>query len=117
MLPLYTTPPTSVQELGTRVITILEQGWCQGKAAVTPNGSEVRPTSSAAVACCLWGAWQRALTIEYITTPLPARTIAISDLLWHHLESLQGRLDLYNDTPGRTAAEVIALVRLAMAAL
>ena len=89
------------------VRALLEAGWCQGALARAGNNREVPPESSTAVRFCLVGAIQR---VWQPATPLWPLTVAINKALPGSTAT-----SFWNDTPGRTKAQVLALVDRAIA--
>lgn len=87
----------------------LEKGWCQGASARDENGYTVGANLPVATSFCIFGA----LTYEdrYDGT-LDARQL-VREVLGAKLGD--GAIATYNDAPGRTKEEVLALVDKAIA--
>jgi hypothetical protein len=82
-----------------------EKGWCQKAAAVDAEGNRVDTVSDEAVAWCMLGGM---VECDYDTWD-PARNLL--------MEFLDGQyISQFNDTPGRTKEEVLAIFDKAIAA-
>lgn len=107
--------PTSVDILRQARALISPPGaWCQAAFARGKSGRAVRPDSPNAVSFCLLGAFRR---VQGFGLPMEG---AARRLLRAQIPADQqreeGDLGLWNDAPGRTQAEVLALFDLAIAA-
>ena len=81
----------------------LKKGWCQGRAAQDDEGRFVLSGSPSAACWCLLGACSAAYHsggtgIDPVSFAIKARHLGIPSLV------------LWNDAPGRTQAEVVALM-------
>jgi hypothetical protein len=93
---------------------LVARGWVQGTDAVDANGTPVEPWSQSAVGWSLLGALVAALQRR---TPaggpppvgeLAAACVALVEYVDHDL------LDVWNDDPHRTQADVLAALRAAI---
>lgn len=84
----------------TRMLTLLQKGWCQRSIARDRHGHPVMATSKNAVRWCLMGTFfaQRTQLRWYAFRLLFKGEMARSPLEW-------------NDDPKRTQADVLSLVR------
>lgn len=100
----------TAREFGLRVRELIAKGWCQEANAVNGEGCEVSARSENAVCFCISGACCRAgdeLLGSTIRPPGDSR-----DVFWRALITAtpdDGPVS-WNDRPGRTQAEVLALV-------
>jgi len=76
----------------------IERGWCQGQQAVDGEGSGVAPHDDDAVAWCLVGstAAERSAVLSWAADDVLHRVLGRPLVCW-------------NDEPGRTQADVLAL--------
>ncbi len=81
---------------------ILERGWCQGMMAQDEWGLYVGITEDAAVSWCLVGAASKAL--DWFTPEMTAFLTKVNELVG-------GDATVFNDSPDRTQAEVVALAK------
>lgn len=85
---------------------LLARGWCQGAYAKTDRGRPIGPNETPATCFCLTGACIRVV----------GDGPGMSGFLAHLRETLELRgweyhsIPIWNDSPGRTQAEVLALV-------
>jgi hypothetical protein len=102
-----------IPELRAAVAAVLAQGWTQGALARDAVGQEVEPDSPDAVCWCLIGAMQRGAGPTYPNYAALRDTLRQDLGIRREFEALGEEVTLtrWNDTPGRTQAEVVALVR------
>lgn len=95
----------TAEDILRRVRRHVEQGWCQDSWALDADANRVYPDDPVAVAWCLLGAWaavesqiggSRADVSQYIYAALPPHA--------------KNSMTVYNDEPGRTQAEIVALL-------
>lgn len=86
----------------------VETGWCQGTAARDKRGNHVSAQSLDATQFCILGA---------VSAARPANSVPVIAELYRTLnhEEYQGALSGFNDAPGRTQEEVLALFDKAIA--
>lgn len=86
---------------------LVERGWCQDESAADARGRPVASCSDAAVSFCMVGATFRACGNGFDD----ARAT------WGYIEAAIGTtaIEDWNDTPGRTQAEVVEAFRKAEA--
>lgn len=85
---------------------LLANGWTQDTLAQDKTGEPVWPTNPDAVCFCIVGSTNRACS-------LPSTKVKIFNLLARVLaHQADGRTDItyFNDMPGRTQAEILAVV-------
>ena len=97
---------TSTRDHLSRVAARLERGWTQKEYARTRTGRRAKFDSRLAVCWCIDGA----LLAERLTAHAEVRRAARA-ALWKVL--YPNNILTFNDTPGRTQAEVVAVVRRA----
>lgn len=90
----------------------IERGWCQGAFARDANGHDVLSRSPRARAWCTSGA------VEFDSRPMSAGAFAAHVALCAALPAdwIEDGAASWNDAPGRTQAEVLALYDAAIAA-
>jgi hypothetical protein len=88
-----------------------EGAWTQGYSARDANGSPVFVDDKSAVCFCMWGAIAKVTGDLSAQDRRPIRAIT-KPLGWAATPDNLGR---FNDTPGRTQAEVVAKLREAAA--
>lgn len=104
-----------------RAAELIEQGWCQGHSAMTADGLSCRAFSPYAVRWCEAGAMLRAAVELFPELPCDpvGRNIAshvVVEMMQQKYGHGHGGWGVpYNDAPGRTAEEVAAHLRGAMA--
>jgi hypothetical protein len=89
-----------------RELLAVPERWTQGWLAKTDSGREVSALCPTACSFCLVGATERAVSAADVFDTVEA-LIRASGADW---------LALWNDTPGRTHAEVLGLIDRAIAA-
>lgn len=89
----------------TRVADRLERGWTQGAYARGADENSIDFTDARAVCWCLEGAFYAEDQETH-----PVRMAALDAL---YTATNAENLPLFNDTPGRTQAEVVRVVRMA----
>lgn len=80
------------------------RGWCQGPPAIDDAGSSVLSNDPSAVAWCIWGA---VADYCFIDDPAYERAVALLDKAAQRIGYL-GCI-AFNEAPGRTQADAIAL--------
>ena len=105
---------TQVSKVLRAARELLAGGWCQKHLARTDDGSPVDYRDGAATAFCLLGACGRAALNPSDSNPDPLLMEAIGDALRH---TVSGYAVDWNDTPGRTQAEVLAVIDATIAHL
>ncbi len=82
----------------------LERGWCQGASARDASGNKSDPESPNAASFCVFGAMHE--------REGPYASDRARELIRRVLGAKlgDGAIAIYNDTPGRTKEEVLALV-------
>lgn len=95
----------SVVENLRKVRAKLEQGWTQGWFARDVNGDITWPRAENATCWCVYGACS-------VVTDAFAHENNVRDAIERALLGMTGSrlVDCWNDAPGRTQAEVLALV-------
>lgn len=93
---------------------LIERGWCQGADAMTASGRSVFPEHGGAERWCAGGACAAAAKDREIERPI-FRTM-LDSLLRAIPEHRPMTVSFWNDEPGRTQAEVLALFDRAIAA-
>lgn len=86
----------------------IEKGWCQGCFAIDSEGKHVLPDNPSAVAWCLIGATARSVADGTLSSEEEVeiyRAIFMSGI-----SRCQGFIE-WNDAPGRTKEEVLALLK------
>jgi hypothetical protein len=82
-----------------RAAELVEQGWCQGENYKTINGKPC---------CCAWGAAAQA----YRETGVVGSLVEIDDVMTKAARAMGSeRITNWNDSPERTQAEVVELLR------
>ena len=85
----------------------LKQGWCQGSYAVDKDGNFISEQSDQAVAWCFFGACWRIFKGSAVrNSPFSEYTTKARAILQ---AIYPGFISLWNDTKGRTQAEVVSL--------
>lgn len=99
----------TVKQLLTRARNYLRRGWTQGPFAVDAQGRSVDPSDSKACRFCAMGAMIRA------GNSLDATEHVVGEA-YDKLHAAAGRHFVYfNETPGRTKREVVAMFGRAIA--
>lgn len=84
---------------------LLAKGWTQETFARDAEGNEVSPYSPAAASFCLYGAYNRVAEENSLFHGMPPSLLQVIERQCHHKN-----LDVFNDVPGRTQAEILALI-------
>ncbi len=107
-MPFDNTPveaPNKTKEILQEALALIEKGWCQGAFAKDKYGYSCPEDSCYAVSYCIIGAISKvSLLKRFINndgTPIIAYIIKEDILVW-------------NDAPGRTKGEVIAVFKRAI---
>lgn len=108
--PATTERVVTDEEIRRRAADLLEEfGWCQGAFARDPSGSPYFARDKEAVAFCARGALIRAgLALGLASNWADLAQAQITEQI---SAAIFCRLDEWNDDPGRTKAEVVALLR------
>lgn len=103
---------TSVKDLLIRARELIEKGWCQGAYAKDADGESVGATAQGATAFCIRGAILAVGPLDYAVRA-PAYNLLeniVDQITQSPCDSLAG----YNDAPGRTHAEILAVFDAAL---
>lgn len=106
-------PPSPVKDLLTRARERIEKGWCQGAYAKAADGESVSACGPCATSFCIRGAVLAVGPLDYAVRA-PAYNLLeniVDQITQSPCDSLAG----YNDAPGRTHAEILAVFDAAIA--
>ena len=107
--------PTQVSKALRAARELLAAGWCQEAIARTDTGVAVYDENKAATAFCLWGACCRAVSDMGLNYQ---KDLRLMDAIAFALDETVGVCAVdWNDTPGRTQLEVLAVVDAIIARL